>query len=650
MGAQPTLDRLLAAAIRRLRIADAAWAVQRLAVPAAGVVAAIAIVGMRRLELPAAALWLCVLPLPAAIGWALVRHHDRRRVARRLDAFHQLDDQLGAALELTVRDGDDPRTKAIVELARSRGEALAATVDPRPATPIRLPRPSAFEAIGPAVLLLALLVPPARAGSMNVVPLAFPHDLAERALARAKVDMATAAPLRQSLRELVGVEDRPAQTAQAILEILDALERGELDRAAALERLEQLEQQLAEAEAEFEQDLEEDPGILSEALEELAGALEEQEITQDAGEALDRGEGDRAEQALAEAEQSAEADAEADSQMSKALAEAERRLGKQQQDSATDTAKKLDEAERRLKREQQQTPKPEDAAEHERRLKQQKQQVEQLRRQHERELAAQKKVEELRRNAGDAAKSKAGSGERQRKLEKLGRGMSQASRTAGGQRRMQGARDALEEAKSLVRRAGQQGSGADKRRQQFRRFEKAAKGKGQKEGQDGKGKDGKGKGRSTLMVEGDVGEGEPSGMVEMDGQSGQGQGQDGEGEGDGEGDGDEGDGQGQDGQGHSPGDGQTPGDGIGEGSQDPMGDPSAMKVNTKNVRVKAKGGRGVSKAEIMRDASQHGFATEAYRETFRDYRDHAQSALDSDAFPAAQRRLVKRYYQLIQGR
>jgi hypothetical protein len=66
--------------------------------------------------------------------------------------------------------------------------------------------------------------------------------------------------------------------------------------------------------------------------------------------------------------------------------------------------------------------------------------------------------------------------------------------------------------------------------------------------------------------------------------------------------------------------------------------------------VKAKHGRGVSKAEILKDASQHGFATEPYRDMYKQYRDFAQSAIDSDAFPPAQRRLVKRYLQMIQGR
>jgi len=214
-----------------------------------------------------------------------------------------------------------------------------------------------------------------------------------------------------------------------------------------------------------------------------------------------------------------------------------------------------------------------------------------------------------------------------------------------------------------VRRAGQQGAGEDRRKQQSRRFEKAAKGQNGKEGKDGKGKDGKGKGQSTLLVEGEVGEGKPDAMMEMpgqegEGQQGEGQGQQGEGqqgEGEGESDGDQGegqDGEGQDGDGKSgDGDQGSPGgDGIGTGSQDPMGDPSKLPAHLRNVKVDARRGKGVSKAEVLKDASQRGFATEPYRKMYKEYRDFAQSAIDSDAMNAAQRRLVKRYYQMIQGR
>ena len=89
---------------------------------------------------------------------------------------------------------------------------------------------------------------------------------------------------------------------------------------------------------------------------------------------------------------------------------------------------------------------------------------------------------------------------------------------------------------------------------------------------------------------------------------------------------------------------------MGDGSQDPLGEDSALATNKTTVRVKAKEGKGVSRAEVIRDSSQQGFATEAYRDVYTDYRGFAQSALDNEALPAARRRAVRRYYQLIQPR
>jgi hypothetical protein len=664
----PALDRLLAAAIRRQRMADAAWGLARVALPAGLVIAALAIVGIRRIDLVDISeqwLWLCAIPVPGVIAWAWLRRRAPRKVARRLDAHHQLHDRLGAALELgNAKPSSDARTAAIVELLRAQAEALAPKVDPRPAIPVHVPTPRIADAIGMVLLGSALLVPQPTRLELGAVPLDLRFSL-QRVAARAGLDLALAGPLRQSLRELTGKDDKPAAAAETILEILDALEKGDIDRALALEKLEQLDKELADAQAEQDAELREDPATLAEALQELAGALEEEEVTADAGKALDRGEGEQAEAELTEAEAEAEASEQSEEQMKRALSNAEKRLGKQQDErESSERAKQLDEAERRLRKEEKKKPEtPEEKEEQERRLKKMKKDLEELRRKHERELAAQKKVEELRRNADKAAKSKAGSQERKRELEKLGRGMKEASRSARGSQRMQGARDALEEAKTFVRRAGQQGAGEDRRRQQARRFEKAAKGQQGKEGKDGKGKDGKGKGQSTLLVEGEVGEGKPDAMMEMPGQQGgqqgegqQGEGQQGEGQqGDGDGDqgeGQDGDGEGQDGDGQN-GDGSEgmPGsDGIGTGSQDPLGDPSKIPAHLRNVKVNAKRGKGVSKAEILKDASQRGFATEPYRRMYKEYRDFAQSAIDSDAMNAAQRRLVKRYYQMIQGR
>src|SRR5690606_21616696 len=132
----------------------------------------------------------------------------------------------------------------------------------------------------------------------------------DRLVQHPKLDLALAEPLRENLRDLAAThQDTPAELAEAMLDVLDALEKGEIDRATALERLEELEALLAEAEERWEAELEEDPAMLAEAMRELAGALEQQELTEEAARALDRGEGDEAEQALNDAGEQAEADA-----------------------------------------------------------------------------------------------------------------------------------------------------------------------------------------------------------------------------------------------------------------------------------------------------------------------------------------------------
>ena len=657
----PTLDRLLAAAMGRLRLRDAAWGLARVALPLGLLLAALAIVGIRRLGLPPLVLWSCALPVPIVLAWAWLRPRSPRRVARLLDEHHALHDQLGSALELGTPSKTplDPRTTAIAELVRARAEALAGTVDPRPAVPVRVPAPRLADGGLLLALGLAMLVPLPTAATMLTWTKELPRS-GQGARARAGLDLALADPLRQSLKELTKDDDQPAKTAEQILEVLDALERGDIDRALALEKLEELEKELADSEAELEEELREDPATLAEAVDDIAAALQEEELTAEAGKALEEGEGEKAETELNDAGAQADADANADEQLKKALEKAEKQLAAHQDKrESSETAKQLDEAERRLRKEEKKKPEtPEAAEEQERRLKKMKEKVEELKRKHEREMAAQKKVEELRRGAKQTAKSKAGSQERKRELQKLSRGMKEASRQARSSRRMQGARDSLEEAKTFVRRAGNSGQGEDRRRQQFKKFNQAASGKDGKEGKDGKDGKGKGKGKSTLLVEGKVGEGQPSHMMEGDGQDSQG-GQDGQdGRGDGQGQdsqGDQGESDGdQDGQGDGDGDGNTdsqaPSDGMGQGSTDPLADPTDMKAHMKDVRVKAKHGRGVSKAEILKDASQHGFATEPYRDMYKQYRDFAQSAIDSDAFPPAQRRLVKRYLQMIQGR
>jgi hypothetical protein len=652
--------RLLRAVRRRERLADAARTLARWGLPAGLLIAAVTLLAIRRLGAPPVLLWLTATPVPALLGWALARKRSWRATARRVDDHYGLDDRIGNALELE-RDADrradaDPRTARIVELLAAEAEATAAGLDPRPVVPLRVPGPRPLDGLALAALVLAALVPdpvaPHSEGPSDAVALEV-EDAQSRA---SGVDLAMAEPVRQDLRALAEGEDELATIAQQMLEVLEALEAGEIDRAEAFERLEQLEEELASAEERFEATLEEDPAMLAEALRELAEALEQHDVMAEAGLALRREDPDAVEKAFDEAaERAAEAGAQEQQALQEALDEAERRLSKAAQQQR-DTAKEMDEEERRLRKEEKKEPQSQaEKEEQERRLDRMKRRLEELRRRHEREMAAQRRLEQLRRDAESAAKSATQRGDsgqdRKRSLERLGRNTGEATRTAQRSRRMGQARDSLEEAKNIIRRAGKQDESSKRRQEQFRRFSDAAKGKRGQQGKDGKdGKDGKGK--STLLVEGNVGEGEPDMMMEMPGDQGQGQGQEGqgqEGQGDGDGQG-QGQGQGQDGR-----DGgsraMAGGDGIGEGSAAPLqDDPTRIGVRPHDVHVNAKHGRGVSRAQVIRDSSQQGFATEPYRRVFEDYHNFAQSALDSEDLPPSRRRAIKRYYQIISPR
>lgn len=633
------VHRIVRAVQRRERLAEATRLLTDVALPTGLLIAAAGIAASHRWGAMATTdlswlPWLGLAPVPLALAWAAFRPRSSRHAARRLDEHYGLHDLLGGAVEL-ARSGpsEDPRSADMIALLTADAEAAAPTLDPRPVVP--LPRPDARTLLGgwfgALAVVVAMFVPPAPDDEpiVTVDPEAAVPDTA--VAARPAADRALAEPLREDLRTLTGGDDAAAKIAEAMLEVLDAFTRGDIDRAAAFAKLEQLEQQLAEAEADLEATQDADPAILAEGMRELAEALEQEEITKPAGEALARGEAEQAEQALADAEDAAAANEAQMRSLESAMAAAEKALGKAAGEN-TDTAAQLAEAERRLKRQQKQPAA--DPEEQERRLKKQQERVDQLKRQHEQEKEAQRKLDQLRRDAGDAKSGAKGKEQQKRALEKLRRGASDAAKKSQRARRMSQARDNMDEAKSFLRRAGNGSEQDQKRRQQMQKFAKAAKGK--------KGDKGKG---PTLLVEGDVGDSQGE-QMEMD-SGGDSQG-DGEGDSQGDGDGD-GDGQG-DGQGNGQQDGQGLGDGMGNGTQDPLGDPTGMQVKTKGIKVAPKHGRGATRAEVIRTASQEGFANTAYRDVYTDYKSFAQSSIDSEALPAPQRRRIKRYFQMIQPR
>ncbi|MFY0532821.1 hypothetical protein [Nannocystis pusilla] len=472
----PKVTRLVRAAARRERIADAAALLTRVALPLGCAIAAVAVVADRRLDAPAWLAWLGLAPAVVVLVWAAVRRARPRRVARRIDAHYGLHDLIGNALEFAGSPAtSDPEAADLMALHVADAEAAAPAIDPRPVVPLRPPGLRAHDLAAVALLALATLVPrPPPPELEDDVPPDMPPETAQAATKKPPADRVLAEPLREDLRALKEGEDRAAALAERMLQILDAYGRGELDREAAYAQLEELDKSLAEAEADLEARMEEDPAVLAEGVRQLSEALKQEEITQDAAEALARGDGDQAEKSLADAEAEAEASDEAERSLQRAMQQAEKALGKAAGEN-TDTASQLAEAERRLKRQQEQPAA--DPEEQERRLKKQQQKVEELRRQHEREKAAQRKLDELRRQANDAQKGQQGSQQKKRALEQLRRGAGDTARKASQSRRLGQARDDLEEAKSFMRRAGQGGEQDDKRKQQMQKFAKAAKGK-----------------------------------------------------------------------------------------------------------------------------------------------------------------------------
>ncbi len=632
------IKRRVDAVLRRQRFADILWGLTRVALPCGLVLAAVAIVVARLGDLPISLAWVGITPLLGVLGWAWFRPRSQRAAARVLDQHYDLKDMLGNALEFAAGKVRGPKHAAqaeMIALLVAEADGRASTIDPRPSVPLSLPRVSSRELVAAALFATALLVPLPHDDPADAVDQNDPSATEQTNEAAAKpVDMALAEPLREDLRSLKKGDDQAAQVADAVLDILDAYAKGELDREAAYAQLEQLEDLLQTAEDEFEASLDEDPALLAEGMRRLAEALEQEELTEEAGRALGNGKSDKLEEELQKAAQKAEEGGdEAERALKRAMEAAERAL-KKTAEQKTGTSDQLSEAERRLKRQKKQ-PHP-DSKEQERRLKKLQKRVEQLRRQQEREQKARDRLEKLRRQAqqaGQRGKGQQGAQKRRDSLQKLSRGASGAQNKARKARRLGQARDNYEEARTFIRRSGKNGNKQGKRKQQMKRFSKAAKGKKGKDGKNGKnGK--KGKKGPTLLVEGDVGDGEPDEMLLMDGQDGQG------GQGEGQGDGD----------GGSEFVAASPSDNYGDGSTDPLGEASDMKVRHRNVRFNPEHGRGATRAEVISTASQDGFATTSYADVYKDYKSFAQSALDTEALPAAERRRVKRYFQLIQPR
>ncbi|HEX2678283.1 MAG TPA: hypothetical protein VHM19_16630 [Polyangiales bacterium] len=530
--------------------------------------------------------WLAALPVVAAIGRALVPV-PALRVAGLIDRTHALADLVSSAWAfggLTAAD-QSPFMRATCE----RAGIAAAEISPARAAPYAWPEHTlALLLVGAGVLCLTRLPPRVQPAVQPTVRLARPPLLAADDVEALRADASQLAhgPAPEAVR----------QTVSELNQLLDAMSKGEIDRAAALAKLHDIEAQLEEQKQEGEE--------ISEALRDLAKSLA----------------GPKAARPLAEA-------------LAKANAEAARdeaqKLAQQARDAKSDP-KRMEELQRSL-------------------LQRRKRELDRLDREKKNPETAQKKkhhrdLDKLDRDLNRAAenmqkgdRSSAGDD-----LEQAAADLDRASQAQRGAEQAQQLAERTQEIRELLRRMRQQNAQDGQQGQQGEMREAKSGEKGRENGmQMSRGTNGAGTPRDDGQQQGQQQSGGKGSrpqpftlerfraLARGGQQPGQPRNQPG-------GDGDSSD----------PSSG-APGGGKPRDSDAPP--PSAANADA-NLRVAGQQGKGASRSEIIYEAATKGFAARDYEAVHGAYAKHADSELERDEVPGGYRFYVRRYFQLIRPR
>jgi hypothetical protein len=87
--------------------------------------------------------------------------------------------------------------------------------------------------------------------------------------------------------------------------------------------------------------------------------------------------------------------------------------------------------------------------------------------------------------------------------------------------------------------------------------------------------------------------------------------------------------------------------GKGKGSRE-LGEETKLDSKRVDERVDAQAGEGPSRSEIIKSASEEGFATTEYKDVYVDYSSVVEEVMEKEKIPAGYRYYIKRYFQLIQ--
>lgn len=578
----------------------------------------------------------CTAPLGLALlGW--FRRLDAIALAQRLDRSHGLHDRLSTALALSDRGPQNDFERAqVADAAR-----FVSQVEVRPAAPFGRPTDLLpLMALAGCVAALIFVRPPSHEHAIPQPP-PIQHD---RVLDSATIAMERDR-LEQIRRELEGVQDPEAvELLEEIEELLEQVEEQTISEKDFLEELERLEkeyldpkgeaererltQKLKEAAEELEKenakDLAEEP-----AAQELVDALKEKDLER-ASKAMEKlaeklGDKDLSEKQLERIARLMEKFADKIDPTNPAL----QKLMEKNKDLIDKLSKKFDAGKLNDKDKQRLERAKEELK------KQQEQQKQEEERESTREL---KKLRRLSQKAAEEAEKKAKGGndedkdkkateeeehnfqnEAGRKAEEAGKEASEQMGEKGEQQKRDAAREMarkqLKEMRESMKRSGGAKSGEGKEQearkgQQMKEFLRRAKGE----------KAGKGEEAGPMK-------GDPDHEKKFAGRSG--------------GTAEKGEDYGEEIK------GESNLAGKGKGSRE-LGEETDLDSKRVDEKVDLEqSGKGPSRSEIIRSASEEGFATTEYKDVYVDYSEVVEEVMDKENIPAGYRYYIKRYFQLI---
>lgn len=644
--ARPGIDplkRALGATARRVRLQralDAGAVLSVVGIGLAGLVVALLKTG----ALPEADAWpwlaaAAALPaLGALVGWA--RPLPPLLGAKLLDRSHGLFDRVSNAVSFAAEAARTPFMDAAIEDA----VALAPRLDPARAMPIR-PPVELLVALGLGIGVAAL--------ALLEVPHTWVETIVRGGIVPVQVHADELDAYESHLRELLDdpeTDDDVRAAAQEFNRIIEDIADERLDREESLRRIAELERRLAETRPA-------DQELLADALRELGEDLRRAALADELAAALRDADADRAEAELRELARQLRDEEPSRPDLESLRRALERAAERNAEDRSAEIEEREEELNRLLQRQREQAR--ESPPEERRLLERRRRELDRLRREHQEAQERQRQLERLRRELSESAQSLQ-QREQDRAAEDLERGAEDLNRMARQQlseEEMQQLQQQLEQLREAIRRAqerqaqngqqgqrqrgqGQQGQG------QMDRFVLRARGEGDGEGiplaipgqggpqgragqgqGEGQGQQGQGQGEQQQRMLTLGGDGEGNAMLEIPGM-GQGQqpGQRGEGD-------------------------PMPGPGAGTGT-DPttLADPTRLGGDHTTVRVEGEQGAGPSRSEVIRSSGQRGFSSRPYRETYTEYRGHAEEVLERDEVPPGRRFYVRRYFQLIRPR